>query len=809
MESSQDFKALRDAVQPALVTVTRGANTIANEDLPFQRTVHASVDRELDETTSRMLRIASDLLKSAGKITGQNTHVLEDTDDVDIRWKGIVDVIDTLLEKTDTCLDEYTGLIKRKDGPAAESRSSNNNNIAKRPKSNYEKLDYSLKRANILKPQNAFEKPVNNFESESGPWKPLLTTKPHAQVALEQLTTFVDEEQNTQYQHPYEHEITNLQYPSYVYETREPIKYTPMDPAKPKDGCIWVDTFEGVLEMLEDLRKASEIAIDLEHHDFRTYTGLLSLMQISTREKDWIVDTLVPWRHKLEVLNEVFADPKILKVFHGAYMDIIWLQRDLGLYIVGLFDTHHASDILLYSGRSLAFLLKKFVDFDADKKYQLADWRIRPLPDEMFYYARSDTHFLLYIYDMLRNELITAADQQEYQHPDGKPLDRVLQKSKEVSLQRYEHPTLDPETGLGSRGWFNVLVKSSALLNGEQFSVYKAVWAWRDNLARREDESTPFIMTQQMMLDIARIVPTDKKALWSLLDVNARQLKVHLDDLFDVIQKAKVKGTNGPSLIQYLRQGSGAVVEEKIEPVVKPADTRSIDQLKSTFSQLWGDVPLSSTWDPSSKAPSMEGTVSIPLFSQFELTDDAPAQERPVKAEKAQPKAMPVEEDKGFTLKSGNRKRKASNVEEDAPTPASEDVEMEDAEESQSTSDAAMGSDSDAKKAEAEVDAYQEAREAKNARKAAKKAAKLAKKQQEEAEEEVDEEEEEVFDYSKAESVLQTSGNAKDAEKGGKGKKGKKGKKAFDPYAFKSGNAPAGARQMNFERAGRSATFKK
>jgi len=129
--------------------------------------------------------------------------------------------------------------------------------------------------------------------------------------------------------------------------------------------------------MLEELKKATEIAIDLEHHDFRSYAGLLSLMQISTREKDWIVDTLVPWRHKLEVLNEVFADPKILKVLHGAFMDIIWLQRDLGLYVVGLFDTHHASDVLLYSGRSLAFLLKKFVDFDADKKYQLADWRIR------------------------------------------------------------------------------------------------------------------------------------------------------------------------------------------------------------------------------------------------------------------------------------------------------------------------------------------------------------------------------------------------------------------------------------------------
>lgn len=66
-----------------------------------------------------------------------------------------------------------------------------------------------------------------------------------------------------------------------------------------------------------------------------------------------------------------------MQVLHGAYMDVIWLQRDLGLYLNGYFDTHYASEALSYSQRSLAFLLKKFADFDADKKYQLADWRIR------------------------------------------------------------------------------------------------------------------------------------------------------------------------------------------------------------------------------------------------------------------------------------------------------------------------------------------------------------------------------------------------------------------------------------------------
>ena len=38
----------------------------------------------------------------------------------------------------------------------------------------------------------------------------------------------------------------------------------------------------------------------------------------------------------------------------------------------------------------------------ADKRWQLADWRMRPLSAEMLRYARMDTHFLLYIYDRLR-----------------------------------------------------------------------------------------------------------------------------------------------------------------------------------------------------------------------------------------------------------------------------------------------------------------------------------------------------------------------------------------------------------------------
>lgn len=144
--------------------------------------------------------------------------------------------------------------------------------------------------------------------------------------------------------------------------------------------------------MLDKLRLVQELAVDLEHHSYRTFSGFLCLMQISTRDEDFIVDTL-DLRGELEELNEVLTNPDIVKVFHGAESDIIWLQQDFNLYIVNLFDTYHASKVLGklslfvyeklpelrldFPRHGLASLLEMYCDFIPDKRYQLADWRIR------------------------------------------------------------------------------------------------------------------------------------------------------------------------------------------------------------------------------------------------------------------------------------------------------------------------------------------------------------------------------------------------------------------------------------------------
>ena len=68
-------------------------------------------------------------------------------------------------------------------------------------------------------------------------------------------------------------------------------------------------------------------------------------MQISTRDEDFIIDTLALRSH-MHLLNTVFTDPKIVKVLHGSDSDVLWLQRDFGIYLVNLMDTGQAARVL-------------------------------------------------------------------------------------------------------------------------------------------------------------------------------------------------------------------------------------------------------------------------------------------------------------------------------------------------------------------------------------------------------------------------------------------------------------------------------
>lgn len=652
--------------------------------------------------------------------------------------------------------------------------------------------------------------------TETGPFRPLLATKPHAKVPLEQcLKTFKDSRGREQYPHPYQTEIETYEYPQTVYQHAEPKQYPPFE----ETTATFVDTPEAVDEMLAELKEAKEVAIDLEHHDNRSYIGIVSLMQISTRDKDWIIDTLKPWRRKLERLNEVFADPGVLKVLHGSYMDVIWLQRDLGLYLVGLFDTYHAARSLGYPGASLAYLLERHVNFKAQKQYQMADWRTRPLSQELFDYARADTHFLLYVYDKMRNELVEKSD---FSDPEKNKVHDVQEKSKEYALQRYEHPVYDREMGLGPVGWYKVISRSPVTFTSQQFAVFKAVHEWRDNLSRREDESTFFIMPNHALFSIARIMPVDKPALYTAIQHVSHIVRAHADELVGVITKAKEEGVDGPELsdvltkITNMREAEKAAKYASDTPAkappapgapqtataAAPAPLGSIiahPAVRLPSSEFWGTLWSSSS--ASDRQPTIDVALALPLpplTAEIYAETNGKSESSTPQIKKPQyiPKEERPQEDQRtdmFVVKQlgGKKRKRAEAAEAGTPTkPALDHM----------TNDEIM--------LDGQIEEEDDEAAARAARKAARKAEKKQMKQEAQAAA-LGATGEPAFDYANAPSVLHAADEQakKDARDKKKDRKDRK-KKGFQGFAGLA-DAPKGLPRAQKEVAGRSKTFMK
>ena len=131
---------------------------------------------------------------------------------------------------------------------------------------------------------------------------------------------------------------------------------------KPVEECppaTWIDTPEALRSLAETLAQQNVFAVDLENHSTHSFLGYTCLMQVSTHEHDYLVDTIALRTHVGDALLDVFTNPAIVKVLHGADYDVEWLQRDFGLYIVNLFDTGQAARVLGYPSASLATTVQR------------------------------------------------------------------------------------------------------------------------------------------------------------------------------------------------------------------------------------------------------------------------------------------------------------------------------------------------------------------------------------------------------------------------------------------------------------------
>lgn len=580
MAGQDDEQVLNVAVKQSMKTI-RSAIALAAQDIPFCRTLSQEVSQNLDITSSRIEKVAHDLLELMPSMTGQLTGVSSSVLPND--WKVYSDKLDNIFEEVEQMFDQAS---KREcSGTQAPQMIHLDDELHDNNAIN------AKQSVRIEKPQLNFNIKVDNSELE--PFKPKLKNKPHALVLYEESTSLTDgKEENGKkdpdyYPHPYEYEIDHQPYPERILQILEPVLPTDWNTT----SATWVENEEQLKEMMSDLSQLNEIAVDLEHHDYRSFLGIVCLMQISNRDKDWIIDTL-KLRESLHVLNEIFANPQIVKVFHGAFMDIIWLQRDLGLYVVSLFDTYHASKKLRFLRFSLAYLLENYANFKTSKKYQLADWRVRPLPGPMLSYARSDTHFLLYVYDQLRNKLVSE---------NNESMQEVLYDSRQVAKRRFEYTKYRPSNISGSRVSCPVMAPNPSEPFGSimnQFNlpnhtkpIVEALYNWRDAKAKEFDELARYIMPNQLLVNFSLLhLPTSEKELLrnSHLTKHVRQFVKELAELLNSTIK-KVTDSEW-AMVDNWNKSSGVSLEESI--IEDSLDLRTIAMVFDSAIEHKTDVLL-------------------------------------------------------------------------------------------------------------------------------------------------------------------------------------------------------------------------
>ncbi|XP_013680237.2 protein RRP6-like 2 isoform X2 [Brassica napus] len=399
----------------------------------------------------------------------------------------------------------------------------------------------------IKKPQEEFNILVNN------------ANQPFEHVWLER------SEDNQRVLHPLE-KLSVVDFVGNSVSQMEPVKPLPLEETPFK----LVQDVKDLKDLVSKLRTVEEFAVDLEHNQYRSFQGLTCLMQISTRTEDYIVDTFKLRVHIGPYLREIFKDPKKRKVMHGADRDIVWLQRDFGIYVCNLFDTGQASRVLNLERNSLEFLLQHFCGVTANKEYQNADWRIRPLPKEMTRYAREDTHYLLYIYDVMRLELQRVA---KADHQTDSPLLEVYKRSYDLCTQLYEKELLTENS------YLHIYGLQAAGFKAAQLAIVAGLCEWRDYVARAEDESTGYVLPNKLLLEIAKEMPLSVAKLRRLLKSKHPYIERNVDSVVSLIKHSIQNCAAFESAAISLKDASPGTVMENIEPLSERKDmyTRTQD----------------------------------------------------------------------------------------------------------------------------------------------------------------------------------------------------------------------------------------
>ena len=242
-----------------------------------------------------------------------------------------------------------------------------------------------------------------------------------------------------------------------------------------------VNTAAGLRELISDLKGHSLIAVDTEMDCFYHYYNKVCLLQISAGNADYLVDPLCL---DLEPLNEIFSDPGCTAVFHAGVNDVPHLYKDHHIVFSSIYDTYASAELLNLPNKGLAGLVKEYFDIEIDKKYQKADWTVRPLSPEMDHYARYDTRFLISIWEHIKPMLMDAG-----------LWDTALQSFRSIVGTRLAEHVFNPD------GWTGI--KNARSLDPGSYAVAKRIYICREKLAQKHDLAVFRVFPDHVVVKLA------------------------------------------------------------------------------------------------------------------------------------------------------------------------------------------------------------------------------------------------------------------------------------------------------------------
>src|SRR5260370_26267482 len=171
-----------------------------------------------------------------------------------------------------------------------------------------------------------------------------------------------------------------------------------------------VTTNEELRRAVDQLFNKHAVGLDTETTELDPYTGRLRLIQLAVPDGVYIVDLNRfadgDLRHgeAIEPLRQLLVAPRPIKIAHNAKFDAKFIKHNLGVDVVGLFDTLLASQLVsagvIEERHGLEAIAARYLNEAVDKSERLSNWEFE-LSEAQLQYAARDAAVLIPLRDKL------------------------------------------------------------------------------------------------------------------------------------------------------------------------------------------------------------------------------------------------------------------------------------------------------------------------------------------------------------------------------------------------------------------------